>query len=389
MERRRDRVRECDGARVREAIRDTRWANIVGIIIGIGERVKLLEWVGNKTMKKTRLFNPNCVDSCNYSSIVAISMTKTPIEKTKSHAKSTRKAREAAIGYKSQSSSLNFVEHSIGQGRILHGDCLDVLRALPNDEFILAFTSPPYLNAINYSQHVDKIKGRVERWEREKVSYDEYHEFLVARFGELLRVVKPGGYNIVNISPVGWNGERVALPFHFVGWMEQLGWKFREDIIWEKSIARDRRSGVLLQHPYPGYYYPSLVSEYILVFQKPAAKKDKENIYWFRSEQEKKKNELDLSEYQGEMSKNVWKIRPLSPQENIHPAPFPLELAERIVKLYSYQGDAVIDIFSGSGQTSLACERLKRSHVGIEILKEYVDYSLKRLETEVAQRRLL
>jgi DNA modification methylase len=180
----------------------------------------------------------------------------------------------------------------------------------------------------------------------------------------------------------------MALPFHFVGWMEQIGWKFREDIIWEKSIARDRRSGVLLQHPYPGYYYPSLVSEYILVFQKPAPKKERENIYWNRSQDEKEQNKLDLSNFQGEMSKNVWKIRPLSPQENLHPAPFPLELAERVISLYSYQGDSVIDIFAGSGQTALACENLGRRHVSIEILKEYVDYATKRLKAHIAQGRM-
>ena len=265
---------------------------------------------------------------------------------------------------------------------------MDVLNDLPTDEFVLAFTSPPYLNAINYSQHVDKIKGRVNYWKRENVSYDEYKQFLTERFAALLRVVKPGGYNIVNISPVGWNGERVALPFHFVSWMEQIGWKFKEYIVWEKSIARDRRSGVLLQHPYPGYYYPSLVSEYVLVFQKPAVKKERENIYWNRTTEEKERNKLDLSNFQGEMSKNVWKIRPLSPQENLHPAPFPMELAERVVSLYSYQGDAVIDIFAGSGQTALACEKLRRRHVSIEILKEYVDYATKRIHAHIAQTKM-
>lgn len=317
-----------------------------------------------------------------------MSKIKTLTPKAKAPARAgqkTRRARENVAAYAASAATANFVEYPSGRGRIIHGDCLDVLCALPSDEFVLAFTSPPYLNAINYAQHVDKIKGHVERWEREKVSYAEYREFLTTRFGELLRVVKPGGYNIVNIAPVGWNGERIALPFHFVAWMEELGWKFREDIIWEKSIARDRRSGVLLQHPFPGYYYPSLVSEYVLIFQKPATKKDRENIYWNRSAEEKKRNQIDLSDYQGEMSKNVWKIRPLSPQENTHPAPFPLELAERIIKLYSYEGDAVIDIFAGSGQTNLACEKLKRKHLGIEILKEYVAYGLKRLGRSCAK----
>ncbi len=300
-----------------------------------------------------------------------------------------RITREAQADYAGQSEAVSFVEYPIGQGRIIQGDCLDVIAALPADEFVLAFTSPPYLNAINYSQHVDKIRGKVERWEREPVSYEQYQFFLIERFRALLRIVKPGGYNIINISPVGWNGERAALPFHFVSWMEAIGWKFKEDIIWEKSIARDRRSGVLLQHPYPGYYYPSLVAEYIFVFQKPAPKKGQENIFWNRSAAEKANNRIDLGNYQGEMSKNVWKIRPLSPQENLHPCPFPLELAERVVNFYSYKNDPVIDIFAGSGQTALACERLGRQHVSIEIVPEYVQYALKRVRGYLAQPRML
>ena len=306
----------------------------------------------------------------------------------KSNSARAQVTRETRVEYIVTPRVKKFSECVLGLGKFIQGDCLDVLNDLPAEEFVLAFTSPPYLNAINYSQHVDKIKGQVDYWKREDISYDEYRQFLTDRFAALLRVVKPGGYNIVNISPVGWNGERVALPFHFVSWMEQIGWKFKEDIVWEKSIARDRRSGVLLQHPYPGYYYPSLVSEYVFVFQKPAAKKDRENIYWNRSAEEKERNKIDLSNFQGEMSKNVWKIRPLSPQENLHPAPFPFELAERIISLYSYQGDAVIDIFAGSGQTALACEKLGRRHVGVEILKEYVDYAVKRLRAQIAQAKM-
>ncbi len=306
---------------------------------------------------------------------------------SKAKGSKNRTAREAQHAYTTCVSP--YVEFPLGHGKFIQGDCLDVLRDLPADEFVLAFTSPPYLNAVNYSQHVAKIKGHLKYWQRENISYDEYRQFLIDRFAALLRVVKPGGYNIVNISPVGWNGERVALPFHFVVWMEQIGWKFKEDIIWEKTIARDRRSGVLLQHPYPGYYYPSLVSEYIFVFQKPAPRKDRENIYWNRTAEEKEQNRLDLTHFQGEMSKNVWKIRPLSPQENLHPAPFPLELAERVISLYSYRGDGVIDIFAGSGQTAIACEKLGRRHVSIEILPEYVDYAVKRIRACIAQTRLL
>ena len=278
-----------------------------------------------------------------------------------------------------------FKEFKIGNGKIIHGDCLEIIKTLPESQFMLAFTSPPYLNAINYDEHIQKLDGKKQRWEREDISYEEYKFFLVDRFKALFKIVKPGGHNVVNISPVSWNGERIALPFHFVSWMEDIGWKFKEDIIWEKPVARDRRSGVLLQHPYPGYYYPSLVAEYVFVFQKPAEKKGKNNIYWFRDKQEKEKNQLDLSDYQGEKSKNVWKIRPLAPQENIHPCPFPLELAERVIEFYSYTDDYVIDIFTGSGQTNIAAEKIGRRHVGIETQQKYIDYAIEQFNISFAQ----
>ena len=279
-------------------------------------------------------------------------------------------------------------EIKIGSGQIIKGDCLSVMDNFPDNHFMLGFTSPPYLNAINYEEHIEKLHGTKARWEREDISYEEYRLFLENRFKALLRITKPGGHNVVNIAPVLWNGTRTALPFHFVSWLEEIGWQFKEDIIWEKPVARDRRSGVLLQHPYPGYYYPSLVAEYIFVFQKPADKKSQNNIYWNRSDEEKTKNEIDLKDYQGEKSKNVWKIRPLAPQENLHPCPFPLELAERVIQFYSYKGDSVIDIFAGSGQTNCAAEKLGRAHVGIETQQKYIDYAVDQLRPIVDQGQL-
>lgn len=279
-------------------------------------------------------------------------------------------------------------QYEVGYGKLICGDCLDVMKTFPSSEFVLAFTSPPYLNAINYDEHIEKVHGKLQHWERAEISYDDYKLFLIDRFKELYRIIIPGGYNVVNISPVGWNGSRVPLPFHFVSWMEEIGWKFKEDIVWEKPIARDKRSGVLMQHPYPGYYYPSLVAEYVFVFQKPCEKKAHENIYWNRTQNEKEDNIISLSDYQGEKSKNVWKIRPLAPQENIHPCPFPIELAERVIQFYSYKGDKVIDIFAGSGQMNLAAERLERVHVGIDIKQEYIKYALGKLEAIAIQEKM-
>ncbi len=276
----------------------------------------------------------------------------------------------------------------IGNGQFIKGDCLEVMKELPENHFILAFTSPPYMNAINYHEHIEKLHGQRMRWEREAISYEDYRIFLVDRFKALLQITKPGGHNVVNIAPVAWDGRRTALPFHLVNWLEEIGWRFKEDIIWEKPISRDKRSGVLMQHPYPGYYYPSLVAEYVFVFQKPAPTKKHNNIYWNRSSAEKAANEIDMSDYQGEKSKNVWKIRQLAPQQNLHPCPFPLELAERVIELYSYKGDPVIDIFAGSGQTNCAAEKLGRKHLGIETQQKYINYAVQQLNQILVQLEL-
>ena len=262
-----------------------------------------------------------------------------------------------------------------GRGKFILGDCLESMKTMESNSITLAFTSPPYHNAINYNEHIKKINGEIQFWQRSDFPYQLYKKFLVNRFRELYRIIQPGGHNVVNISPVAWNGERIPLPFHFVGWMEEVGWKFKEDIIWKKKVVKDKRSGVLMQHPYPGYYYPSLAVEYIFVFQKPAIKQDKNNIYYYRSQKEKNENTISLKNYQ-EVSKNIWEIRPVSPNENLHPCPFPEELANLIIQFYSYKNDIVIDIFSGSGVTNIAAEKLGRNHIGLEVKEEYINYGL-------------
>lgn len=269
----------------------------------------------------------------------------------------------------------DYQKYEFEGGKVFHGDCLDVMENIGGNDITLSFTSPPYFDAVNYDEHIEKLKGEKEEWERkENVSYGEYKEFLKKRFNELFRITKEGGHAVVNISPVHSGGERIPLPFHFVSWMESIGWTFKEDIVWEKPIAKDRRSGVLIQHPYPGYYYPSVVAEYVFVFQKQAESEKKNNIYWNKTEEEKEKNKIDLSDFQGEKSKNVWKIRPVPPDANIHPAPFPVELAKRVITFYSYENDTVLDIFAGSGQSLKAALEENRDYIGIELKKEYVEH---------------
>ena len=85
-----------------------------------------------------------------------------------------------------------------------------------------------------------------------------------------------------------------------------------------------------------------------------------------------------------ESTLSIWNINPARAKKIGHPAPFPLELPQKFINLYSYKGDLILDPFLGSGTTSVAAKQLNRNYVGYEINKEYVDIANKRLETEVS-----
>lgn len=269
--------------------------------------------------------------------------------------------------------------------RIEQGDCSEVLRGMSDDKVDLCFTSPPYFDAVNYEGHVEKTNGENDWWERKDQEYGEYLSMIEDSFEALYNTTKEGGICVVNVSPISSDGKRYPLMSDLVTIMERIGWDFYDDIIWYKEIARDRRSGVIMQHPYPGYYYTSHTREFVYVFRKPGGK-----IYEDRTQEEKDRNDIrsedgldisfDSDEFQDEYADGIWKIRPVSPGDIDHPAPFPTELAERVIKLYSYKGDTVADIFCGSGQTGIAAVHNERNFIGIDKEQEYVEMASRRIE---------
>lgn len=271
-------------------------------------------------------------------------------------------------------------ENSTTDWGVRQGDCRDLLEEMAEagEEIDLCFTSPPYFDAINYKGHIEKTNGEQDWWERKDGDYQEYLQFLEESFSQLLDVTKNGGFCIVNISPIMSDGNRYPLMSDLLTVMQRVGWEWREDILWHKNFSRDRRSGVLMQNPYPGYYYPSIVTEYIMVFQNGDDK-----IYEGRSQREKEKNEINMDNFQEDFATNMWTIEPVPPQEIEHPAPFPQELAERVVNLYSYEDDTVVDIFSGSGQTGLAAVNNNREYIGLETMEKYVELSKKRIQNSI------
>lgn len=245
--------------------------------------------------------------------------------------------------------------------KIYNEDCIETMKRMPEGFVDLTVTSPPYFNAREYSQY-----GSIE----------EYRASMSQVFEELLRVTKPAHYFALNVSPVliprakrSASSQRVPIPFHLTCDAENVGWRFIDDIIWIKPAgAAKNRVGGFEQHRKPRGYKPNIVTEYILIFQKPAP--------YLVDKTMKPHSLVETFE-----RTNVWSINPETKSQ--HPAPYPVGLAERTIRYYSYEQEVVYDPFMGSGTTAKACQGLNRNYIGSEISKEYCDIAEKRLAQEV------
>jgi DNA modification methylase len=182
---------------------------------------------------------------------------------------------------------------------------------------------------------------------------------------------------VVNISPVlvqrksrNEQSYRIPLPFYFVPMMEEIGFEFLEDIIWVKPEgAVPNRNGGFYRHRKPVAYKPNVITEYVLVFKKPAP---------FLIDKVLKNDSLVLGKYE---RSNIWKINPDT--SNWHPAPFPHELAENIIRYYSYENDLVYDPFAGSGTVGKVCEKINRDCILSELKIEYAEKMVEQNNWEI------
>ncbi len=243
--------------------------------------------------------------------------------------------------------------------QLIHGDCLEVMKTIADGSIDLTVTSPPYFNAREYS-HYQTVA--------------DYMRQMKAIFAEVYRLTKPSRMVAVNISPVLIEREkrsaqsyRIPLPFYFVPMMEEIGFEFLEDIIWQKpdGSAPNRNAG-FFQHRKPVAYKPNIVTEYILVFKKPAN---------FLIDKVLQNHSLVADGYD---RTNIWRFNPETKSE--HPAPFPEELPMKCIKYYSYQGETILDPFCGSGTTGKTAVRLNRRFIGIEKELNYFEIAQRRIE---------
>ncbi len=265
---------------------------------------------------------------------------------------------------------------------IYHKSC-EQMDELADGVVDLVITSPPYWNSIDYEMHTKDPQAwyRTRRGE----PYEEYMDWLSRCFQEVFRVLKGGGYCCVVIGTVLYEGRYYPLPYHFVRLMEQIGYELEQDIIWHKVTGGAKRAGVTIQHPYPGYYKPNIMTEFILVFRKPGPA-----IYRDRTLEEKEANRIPIDMlFKHELANNIWHIAPVPPNYIDHPCPFPEEIPYRLILLYSYKGDLVLDPFAGSGTTLKVALHLGRRAVGYEVNEKYVDLAWQRVKEPLHLRRLL
>jgi len=246
------------------------------------------------------------------------------------------------------------------------------MREIPDGAVALTVTSPPYHNAIDYAGHVQDARKNY-RTRRGHQEYPDYLAFLRRVFAEVLRVTTPGGFCAVVVGTVLDGGDHIPLPHHLTTLMEEIGWRFHQDILWHKCTAGVRRAGVVIQKPFPGYFYPNLMTEYILVFRKEGP-----SIFQGRTAAEREASRIAIdSVFTHDVANNLWNIPPVPPGTVEHPCPFPEEIPQRLISLYSYHHELVLDPFCGAGTTLKVARFLGRGFVGYDVQQRYVDAARK------------
>lgn len=265
------------------------------------------------------------------------------------------------------------------------------MEQLDDGAVALTVTSPPYWNAIDYDLHAADGSGAIDYRQRKYTKgfegYDEYLDAIERTFAEVYRVTKPGGFCAIVIGTVLHAGSHVPVPFDCVARMSKIGWLFHQDIIWHKCTAGVKRAGVSIQKPFPGYFYPNIMTEYILVFRKEGPK-----LQQGRTADERESSRYPINGlFTKEIANNVWHIAPVPPGKVGHPCPFPEEIPERLIRLYSYSGDHVLDPYVGSGQTTKVAISLGRSATGYDIESQYIEIARARSvePTEIRKQQLV
>jgi len=212
---------------------------------------------------------------------------------------------------------------------------------------------------------------------RTKLSTAQYLDEMIEIFGEkIYNATKEGGYCCIVIANEIVNGSLLPLPHMLLSSLVQPygKWNLHEEIIWHKVTGGTNRYGSFVINPYPKYFRANIMHELILVLRKGDVQTGRTE----RTEVLPAKHE----EWTKEIANSVWHIAPVPPGFIDHPCPFPEEIPYRLMQLYSYKGDTILDPFNGSGQTTKVASHLGRHYIGIDIIKEYNQLAASRIARE-------
>ncbi|MGI6485510.1 MAG: DNA-methyltransferase [Tepidanaerobacteraceae bacterium] len=236
----------------------------------------------------------------------------------------------------------------------------ELMDEIPDNSVHLMITSPPY----NVKKEYDK-----------DMSLEEYRQLLYKVFQETYKKLVTGGRACINIANLG---RKPYIPLHsyIIEDMLKIGYFMRGEIIWDKASSAS-----------PSTAWGSWMSasnpvlrdthEYILVFSKESFSRKKKD----------KQNTITKEQFL-EWTKSVWTFSAVSARSIGHPAPFPEELPYRLIQLYSFIGDVILDPFCGSGTTCLAALKSKRYYIGYDIKHEYVELANNRIKNYSVQLQL-
>lgn len=224
------------------------------------------------------------------------------------------------------------------------------MHQIPDGSIALVCTSPPYNVGKDYDDDLD---------------LEEYLELIKQIAQEVYRVLKPGGRYVINITGIG-RKPHIPLPAIFYAIHQAIGFLPMGDIIGVKGAGVNRSCA---WGSWKSAKAPCLrsIHEYLLVFAKETnIRPDSGN------------SDISSQEFM-QSTLSVWQMQPAQASRIGHPAPFPLELPKRVIQLYTYQNDIVLDPFVGSGTTCIAAKQLHRRYVGIDRESTYCQLARKRL----------
>jgi site-specific DNA-methyltransferase (adenine-specific) len=225
---------------------------------------------------------------------------------------------------------------------------------IPSESVHLTVTSPVYNVGKKYGCTTDDMDLK------------DYLSFIQEVLSEIYRVTVNGGRVVINIANTNRN-PYIPLTTYYTNIMERLGFLHRGIIIWDKGVSAGKKT---CWGSWKSATNPVLrdVNEFILCFSKGRMGREDTG-----------ENDMTKDEFLC-YTESVWRIPTASATQIGHPAPFPVELPYRAIKLYSFKDDIVLDPFMGSGSTAVAALKTGRHYIGYELNEKYIQIAKRRIQ---------